>query len=42
MDFESVAGSLWPPALDEQQMAEFLQKARSIAPKYHTELLESA
>lgn len=31
-----------PPALDEQQMADFLKKARSIAPKYHTELLERA
>ena len=31
-----------PPKLDPQQMAEFLQKAKAIAPKYHTELLEHA
>ncbi len=29
-----------PPSLDEKQMAEFLKKAKAIAPKYHTELLE--
>jgi mannose-6-phosphate isomerase-like protein (cupin superfamily) len=29
-----------PPELDEQQMAEFLEKARATAPKYRTELLE--
>ena len=28
-----------PPALDENQMADFLEKAKSLAPKYHTELL---
>jgi quercetin dioxygenase-like cupin family protein len=31
-----------PPKLDGKQMAEFLEKARAIAPKYHTELLEIA
>lgn len=31
-----------PPTLDKQQMADFLNKARSIAPKYRTELLERA
>jgi mannose-6-phosphate isomerase-like protein (cupin superfamily) len=31
-----------PPTLDEKQMAEFLERARAIAPKYHTELLEQA
>ena len=31
-----------PPRLDGSQMAEFVQKARAIAPKYHTELLERA
>lgn len=31
-----------PPVLDDEQMAEFLAKARAIAPKYHTELLEEA
>jgi mannose-6-phosphate isomerase-like protein (cupin superfamily) len=31
-----------PPKLDEKQMAVFLLKAKSIAPKYHTELLERA
>ncbi len=31
-----------PPKLDGKQMAEFLEKARAIAPKYHTELLETA
>ena len=31
-----------PPRLNEQEMAEFLEKAKAIAPKYHTELLKSA
>jgi quercetin dioxygenase-like cupin family protein len=31
-----------PPNLDEKQMAAFLVKVKSIAPKYHTELLERA
>lgn len=31
-----------PPELDEKQMAAFLEKAKAIAPKYHTELLERA
>jgi quercetin dioxygenase-like cupin family protein len=31
-----------PPRPDEKQMAEFLEKAKAIAPKYHTELLERA
>lgn len=31
-----------PPELTQQQMAEFLAKAKAIAPKYHTELLEHA
>lgn len=31
-----------PPKLDEKQMAEFLAKARAIAPKYRTELLKEA
>jgi quercetin dioxygenase-like cupin family protein len=31
-----------PPKLDEKQMAEFLEKAKVIAPKYRTELLEQA
>jgi mannose-6-phosphate isomerase-like protein (cupin superfamily) len=31
-----------PPKLDGRQMAEFVQKAKAIAPKYHTELLERA
>ena len=31
-----------PPELDEKQMAEFLQKAKAIAPKYRTELIERA
>lgn len=31
-----------PPRLGEKQMAEFLQKARALAPKYRTELLEEA
>ena len=29
-----------PPKLDGQQMAEFLEKARALAPKYRTELLK--
>jgi hypothetical protein len=31
-----------PPRLDEKQMAEFLEKAKVIAPKYRTELLDIA
>ena len=31
-----------PPKLDGKQMAEFAQKAKAIAPKYHTELLDRA
>ena len=31
-----------PPKLDEQQMAAFLEKARTLAPKYRTELLKEA
>ncbi|HZL51116.1 MAG TPA: cupin domain-containing protein [Terracidiphilus sp.] len=31
-----------PPILDEKQMAEFLEKAKAIAPKYRTELLDEA
>lgn len=31
-----------PPRLDEKQMAEFLEKAKRIAPKYRTELLDEA
>jgi uncharacterized cupin superfamily protein len=31
-----------PPKLDEKQMAEFLKRAKAIAEKYHTELLERA
>ena len=31
-----------PPRLDEKQMAEFLEKAKAIAPKYRTELLNEA
>ena len=31
-----------PPKLDGKQMAEFVQRAKAIAPKYHTELLERA
>lgn len=31
-----------PPTLDGIQMAEFLQKVKAIAPKYRTELLDSA
>jgi quercetin dioxygenase-like cupin family protein len=29
-----------PPKLDEKQVAEFLEKAKALAPKYHMELLE--
>jgi quercetin dioxygenase-like cupin family protein len=31
-----------PPELDAKQMVKFLEKAKAIAPKYHTELLERA
>jgi len=31
-----------PPPLDEQQFAAFLEKAKSLAPKYRTELLNPA
>jgi quercetin dioxygenase-like cupin family protein len=31
-----------PPPLSEQQFAAFLEKAKSLAPKYRTELLETA
>jgi hypothetical protein len=31
-----------PPSLDEKQMAEFLEKVKTIAPKYRTELLRHA
>lgn len=31
-----------PPALDQREMGAFLEKAKGIAPKYHTELLERA
>lgn len=31
-----------PPRLDEKQMAEFAKKAKAVAPKYHTELLDRA
>ncbi len=31
-----------PPQMDAPQMAEFVKKAKAIAPKYHTELLERA
>lgn len=31
-----------PPPLDEEQQKAFLQKAQSLAPKYRTELLQSA
>jgi quercetin dioxygenase-like cupin family protein len=31
-----------PPELDEKQRVKFLEKAKAIAPKYHTELLERA
>jgi quercetin dioxygenase-like cupin family protein len=29
-----------PPKLDDKQMAAFLEKAKALAPKYHTELLK--
>jgi quercetin dioxygenase-like cupin family protein len=31
-----------PPKLDDKQMAAFLEKAKALAPKYHTELLKDA
>ena len=31
-----------PPKLDEKQMAAFLEKAKALAPKYHTEMLKEA
>jgi mannose-6-phosphate isomerase-like protein (cupin superfamily) len=31
-----------PPKLDEKQMAAFMEKAKALAPKYHTELLDKA
>jgi len=31
-----------PPVLSREQMAEFLEKAKAIAPKYHIELLGEA
>ena len=31
-----------PPTLNSGQMAEFLEKAKAIAPKYHTEILRQA
>ena len=31
-----------PPKLDNKQMAVFLEKAKALAPKYHTELLKQA
>ena len=31
-----------PPRLDAKQMAEFVEKAKAVAPKYHTELLDRA
>jgi quercetin dioxygenase-like cupin family protein len=31
-----------PPKLDDKQMAAFLDKAKALAPKYHTELLKKA
>jgi len=31
-----------PPKLDDKQMAAFLEKAKALAPKYHTELLKEA
>jgi len=31
-----------PPRLDDNQMAEFLEKVKAIAPKYRTELLDEA
>jgi quercetin dioxygenase-like cupin family protein len=31
-----------PPVLNEKQMAEFVERVRAVAPKYHTELLDEA
>jgi quercetin dioxygenase-like cupin family protein len=31
-----------PPQLDDKEMAAFLEKAKALAPKYHTELLKEA
>ena len=31
-----------PPKLDENQQAEFIQKVKTVAPKYRTELLREA
>ncbi|AEU36939.1 cupin domain-containing protein [Granulicella mallensis] len=31
-----------PPELDEQQMVEFMERAKALAPKYRTELLDKA
>jgi hypothetical protein len=31
-----------PPRLDVEQMVEFLEKVKAIAPKYRTELLDKA
>jgi len=31
-----------PPKLDENQQAEFMKKAKALAPKYRTELLREA
>ena len=31
-----------PPKLDDKEMAAFLEKAKALAPKYHTELLKQA
>ena len=31
-----------PPKLDDKEMAAFLEKAKALAPKYHTELLKEA
>ena len=31
-----------PPKLNDQQMSAFLEKAKALAPKYHTELLKEA
>ena len=35
-------GTTTPPKLDDKQMAAFLEKAKVLAPKYHTELLKEA
>jgi hypothetical protein len=37
-----VATRTKPPRLDEKQMAEFLEKAKALAPEYRTELLDEA